>query len=313
MPHKIGNTVFSQYRTRFLPVAAMLIAMVLWGSSFVAMKISFVELEPLLVVLGRLVIASLCFLPLVPTFRKVSVKKHHLLPLFLMALCEPCLYFIFEAAALQRTTASQASMITTLLPLLVALAAGFLLKEHVPKQTIFGFFIAAAGAMWLTIAGDVSENAPNPVLGNFLEFIAMICATGYIILMKYLSRDLPPLFLTAVQCFLGALFFMPVLLLSQGAIPTELPRTALAAVFYLGIFVTMGAYGLHNFAVSRLPASQASVFINLIPVFALILGFLLLGERLNGWQISACLIIFIGVLLSQSRGSNSREKLKVLS
>jgi drug/metabolite transporter (DMT)-like permease len=246
---------------RAVSFMAMLTAMVLWGSSFVAMKISFLELEPLLVILGRLVVASLCFLPFIGSFRKVPVKKHHIVPMLLMAFCEPCLYFIFEAAALQRTSASQASMITTMLPLLVALAAGFLLKEKVSFRTITGFFIAAAGAVWLTMSGVASEHAPNPVLGNFLEFMAMVCATGYIILMKYLSKDLPPLFLTAVQCFVGALFFMPVLCMPQGSMPETVPVTALLVVVYLGIFVTIGAYGLYNFGVSRMPASQASALL----------------------------------------------------
>ncbi|MGV8455706.1 EamA family transporter, partial [Pseudomonas aeruginosa] len=59
------------------------------------------------------------------------------------------------------------------------------------------------------------------------------------------------------------------------------------AVVYLGVVVTVGAYGLYNFGVGRLPASQASGFINLIPVFTLVFAALLLGETLNGPQMLA--------------------------
>ncbi len=286
---------------RYLPTLAMLTAMALWGSSFVAMKYSFFELNPLVVVLGRLLVASLCFLPFLGAFVKVPLRRHHLLPMLGMALCEPCLYFLFEAAALQQTSASQASMITTMLPLLVALTAGLFLGEHVSGKTILGFFLAALGALWLTFAGTSTEQAPNPVLGNFLEFMAMVCATGYIILMKYLSRDLPPFFLTAVQCFVGALFFLPVLLLPQVELPSTLPLSGLTIILYLGTFVSVGAYGLYNFGISRIPASQASSFINLIPVFSVVLGFLCLGERLSFWQLLASVLVFCGVILSQDR------------
>ncbi|MCY1555114.1 EamA-like transporter family protein [compost metagenome] len=72
---------------------------------------------------------------------------------------------------------------------------------------------------------------------------------------------------------------------------------------YLGIVVTVGAYGLYNFGVSRLPASQASGFINLIPVFTLVFAMLLLGESLNAMQMLAAALVFVGVALSQWRSA----------
>ena len=284
---------------RLLPVLALLAATILWGSSFVAMKFAFRELHPLLVIFGRMALAALCFLPFVPSFTRLPLRRHHILPLLAMGFFEPCLYFLLESAALLRTTASQAAMITTMLPLLVALAAGLLLGERITPRTVAGFLVAAAGAAWLSLAGRATLSAPNPVLGNFLEFLAMVSATGYVILAKHLSRSLPPLFLTAVQCFVGVVFFLPVLLLPGVALPAAPSLSALLAVAYLGIGVSAGAYGLYNYGVSRLPASQAVSFINLIPVFTIILGFFILHERLTLWQIVACLVVFAGVLLSQ--------------
>ncbi len=278
---------------------ALLGAMVLWGSSFVAMKYAFCYFSPLVVIFGRMVVAAVCFLPFVPTFSRLPLTRAHILPLAFMALCEPCLYFLFEAAALSRTTASQASMITSLLPLMVALASGVFLGESITRRTITGFIVAGAGALWLSFAGSASQQAPNPLLGNLFEFLAMISAAGYIILMKQLSRTLPPLFLTAMQAFAGVLFFGPMLFLPSVHIPLNFPMPAVLSVLYLGTFVTVGAYGLYNFGVSRVPANQAASFINLIPVFTLIMGYILLAERLTGWQFAACLLIFFGVFLSQ--------------
>lgn len=290
-----------------IPTLALLLASMLWGSSFVALKYSFQELDPLLVIFGRLLVASICFLPFVISFTRLPLRRHHILPILGLALCEPCLYFIFEAAALQRTSASQAGMITSMLPLLVVLAAGVLLGERVSGKTLLGFFLAASGAVWLTLASRVSETAPNPLLGNFLEFMAMVCATGYIILMKRLCKELPPFFLTAVQAFLGTLFFLPVLFFPHVNGIMELSGKGLAVVVYLGVFVSVGAYWMYNFGISRIPASQASAFINLIPVFSIFLGFVLLGERLSLWQVVASVVVFLGVLISQDHGSKQQE------
>lgn len=293
---------------RLVSTLALLTAMILWGSSFVVMKLAFQELHPMVVIFGRLAVAALCFLPFVPSFTRLPLKRHHLVPMLAMGFCEPCLYFLLEAAALQQTSASQASMITTMLPLLVAVTAGLFLGERITGRILFGFMMAAAGAVWLSLAAGSDQSAPNPVLGNFLEFLAMVCATGYIILMKYLSRSLPALFLTAVQAFIGAVFFLPILFLPGVQLPTALPVNALVAVVYLGVFVSVGAYGLYNFGISRVPASQAAAFINLIPVFTIVMGFFILDERLSLWQIFACLLVFGGVFLSQDGFTKISEK-----
>ena len=83
--------------------------------------------------------------------------------------------------------------------------------------------------------------------------------------------------------------------------PTELYPVPALAVVYLGSFVTLGAYLCYNYGVSKIPASQASAFVNLIPVFTVILGFAILGERFSVWQYAASVLVLAGVFLSQRR------------
>jgi len=294
-------------RVDLVAIFSLTTAMFLWGSSFIALKLAFQQYDPMFVIFARMALASVCFLPFVLKYRPVLPARGDLKYFLFMALCEPCLYFLFEAKALQNTTASQAGMITAMLPLLVAVSARFFLKEHITGKTMAGFMLAIAGAVWLSISGEPSETAPNPPLGNFLEFLAMVAATGYIITLKRLTCDYSPFFLTAVQAFIGSLFFFPFLYLPSTMLPTQFHLVSAGAVLYLGTAVTMGAYGLYNFGVSRLPASQASAFVNLIPVFTVFLGWLILGERFTGPQYIASLAIFAGIFLSQS--GRSRERL----
>ncbi len=281
-----------------MPVFALVLAMLLWASSLVALKIAFVAYDPMVVIFGRMLVASLCFALCLPLFRGVRLRRSDLKYLLIMAIFEPCLYFIFEAWALENTTASQAGMITATLPLLVALFARPVLGERLEPKTLLGFFIAIAGALWLSLASDTSQSAPNPALGNLLEFLAMICAAGYTLCLKKLSSSYPPLFLTAVQAVIGAVFFFPFLLLPSTSLPSIFVPSAALAVLYLGVVITFGAYGLYNFGVSRIPASRAASFINLVPVFALILGIVVLGESLNTMQVLAGLMVFVGMGLS---------------
>lgn len=281
-------------------VICLVVAMALWGSSFIALKLAFAELPPLWVIFGRMLLGSLVFLLAWRWRGRIEYRGGDWKYLLGLAACEPCLYFIFEALALQNTSASQAGMITALLPLLVAMGAFVFLRERITRTTLAGFLLAMVGAVWLSLAGSADEHAVNPLLGNFYEFLAMLCAMGYTLLLKHLSARYSAFILTAMQAFIGSLFFLPLALLGA-PLPDEITALGLESVVYLGVVVTVGAYGLYNYGVSQLPASQATGFINLIPVFTLIFAALLLGERLNFWQMLAAAVVFAGVLLSQWR------------
>lgn len=289
-----------QQQGRAVALGCLVLAMALWGSSFIALKLAFEEMPPMWVIFGRMALGTLVFLLAWRWRGRVEYRSGDWRYLIALGICEPCLYFIFEALALQRTSASQAGMITALLPLLVAVGAFVFLRERVGRMTWAGFSLAVVGAVWLSLAGEEDMHASEPLLGNFYEFVAMLCATGYTLLLKHLATRYSAFFLTAMQAFIGTLFFLPVALISA-PVPSTLTPLAIGAVIYLGIVVTVGAYGLYNFGLSRLPASQASGFINLIPVFTLILAALMLGERLTGWQLVAAALVFVGVGLSQWR------------
>ena len=302
---KIFPRAFNMQQKKFLhsiTVIGMVLAMVLWASSFVALKIAFRAYHPMVVIFGRMAVASVCFLILSIWFRHlVGYAKGDYKYLLFMALCEPCLYFLFEAKALENTTASQAGMITAILPILVAVAAGWLLKERVRFNTWLGSFIAVAGVCWLTMASEPAGDAPDPVKGNLFEFLAMVCATGYTISLKRLVNRYSPFFLTAVQAFAGSLFFFPFLLLPSTPLPHQFEPAGGLAILYLGGAVTLGAYGLYNFGLKHIPASKASVYVNLIPVFSVLMGWMILGESFSTQQCLAAALVMAGVYIGQRR------------
>lgn len=280
------------------PYISLIIATFLWASSFVALKIAFVEFHPVHVLFFRMAIATVCFLLVFKKIGKINYQSGDWKYLTGMCLFEPCLYFIFESIALKNTSASQAGVITSLLPLMVALGAYLFLQEYLSKKSFMGFFIAVCGAIALSLLSIETELAPNPVLGNFFEFLAMVCACGYTLLLKHLSSRYSALSLTALQSISGSLFFLPPAIILP--LPDVFSMTSILAIIYLGLFISIGAYGLFNFAVSKIPASEATAYINFIPVFTIIIAFFVLDERLNIWQLIACGVIVTGIILSKS-------------
>ncbi len=302
-----GRDSLNKSMNPIIPFVCLVMATVLWASTFVVLKIAFRVYDPMLVIFGRMVVASLCAIFVPFLFKNINFRFKDIKYIAFMVICEPCLYFVFEAKALVYTSAAQAGMIMPMMPLLVAVAAFLILKEKLSRNIILGLLLAVSGTIWLSYLATPSTHGPNPVLGNFLEFMAMVCAAGYAISLKKLTSHYSPWLLTFIQAFAGSIFFFPILFFPRVEMPTVIDPLASFCILYLGAVVTIGAYGLYNFGVSKIPASQATAFINLIPVFTMILSALILGEWFTKMQYMASCLVFTGVLLSQSRIGHKKE------
>jgi len=280
-------------------IFSLIFAMFIWASSFIALKSAMNDLEPFTVIFLRMFVASLCFVYFIKQFLKYDFSKKDIKYIVLLAIFEPCLYFIFEAKALQLTSVSQVGMITSLLPIIAAMAAGYFLKEIITKQLIFGSLIAMSGAIYLSLQAQTTIAAPNPLLGNFFEFLAMVCGAGYTITARYLSNKYSALFITAIQVFIGAIFFFPFFIYELNMGSSDFTLNAILWTVYLGVVVTLGGYGLYNYALTKIEASKAAVFVYLIPVFTVILAFFVLDETLSPLELLACFTILFGVFISE--------------
>jgi drug/metabolite transporter (DMT)-like permease len=290
-------------KPHLLPYLALTFSVVLWGGSFAAMRQSIGEIGALGLMSLRSAVAAIVLVPFVPGFLKMlssSWKKGDTGLLLLTVLLQPCLYFLFEANALKFTTASQAGLVSATVPVLTAFGAWIVLKEPISGRTLAGIAMAVAGIVVITFGGSAGSGASRPLLGNVLEFAAMICAAGNLVAVRGLSKRYNTWLLTAMQIYAGALFFLP------GLIPVIRSSIRFSAlpwlpIFYLGVASSIVAFGLYNWGMGRVPAARASSFINLVPVVAAFGAWLFLGETLSPIQMIGGAVVILGVLLSQQR------------
>ena len=280
------------------PVLSLVGAVFLWGSSFAAMQIVLQDLSPFAVMFLRLSIAFICVLPISGKLILTSYQPGDWKILLPMVAFQPCLYFLLESTALTYTTSSQAGIISACLPLMVAAAAWFFLGETLSPRTMTGLVLSIFGVVLLTLFQTQQANAPRPVLGNLMEIGAMVCACANMILIKKLSSRYSTWALTGMQVCAGMVFFLPGLQSVLGADPSIWTLKLVLLLVYLGAFVSFVSFGLYNWCISKVDASKASIFINLIPVIAVLLGWLILKETLNASQMLAALIVILGVFLS---------------
>ena len=284
---------------RLLPVAALITAALLWGGSFSAMRLAVQAMNPWSVMWLRMAIALIVILPFAGRLKNYPYQKGDWRLLVLMVLFQPCLYFLLESYALKLTTSSQAGVISAFVPLIVAIGSWLVLAESLSKGALAGLFLSVVGVIGLSLAGDSSGAAAFPLWGNALELCAMTCAAVNILIVKRLCDRYNPWLLTALQVAAGTLFFSPGLFILLRGESVSWTRPLIFSILFLGGLVTLGAFGLYNWAMSRIPASQAAVFINMVPLAAVALGWIMLGESLGGVQCIAAGGIIIGVAMSQ--------------
>lgn len=287
-------------RNRIVPLLCLAGAVVFWGTSFAATKQALDTFTPMTVIWLRMAIATVVFAPAWFFVPKPAYRKGDLGWLVLVALLQPCVYYLAEGYAVQLTTSSAAGVISAIVPLLVAAGAWMFLRERLTLRAAAAIAISLIGVAMLSIGGNAQASAPNPVLGNMLELVAMAAAAGSMLAIKHLSSRYNAWFLTGVQAAVGAVFFLPGALAGSPASWSAAPASAWASVAYLGVAVSLGAFGLYNTAVARMPANRAALSINLVPAVALLTGWLARGETLTGLQLVACAIIVGAVVLAET-------------
>jgi drug/metabolite transporter (DMT)-like permease len=283
---------------------ALSAAMVFWGLSFVATKIALEGFSTFTLIFGRFALASCLFAGISAYRGLTSFSRREHIRVFLIALFNPGLYFIFETVGLQHTTAPKAALIIATIPVAVTVLAAFLLSERPSPVNLLGIGLSLAGITVL-IASDpqLNRRLGGPILGDLLMFGAVLSATLYIVNARDVARNRSPLEITSVQTLYGAIFYAP-------AFFWELPSMnwsavsghSVGALIYLTLFATIGAFLCYNYALATVPASRAAIFINGIPVVTAAASWLLLGEKLTLTQAGGGLLVLCAVFLTNLPG-----------
>lgn len=218
-PHRAGGPLISpESRRSVLPLLLLGGGVLFWGTSFVAAKTALATFTPMTVMWLRMIIATLAFAPFWMRVPRPEYRRGDWKMLLLAAACIPCLYYVLEGYALLFTTSSQAGVISAIVPLLVASGAWVFLHERLAWRSVVAITLSLAGVAALTLGATARQSAPNPLLGNLLELLAMVGAAGSMLAIKHLSTRYDPWLLTGMQAAVGAVFFAPMAFASNPAI-----------------------------------------------------------------------------------------------
>lgn len=277
-----------------------LVTAAVWGSTFVSTKILLANgLSPAQIMVIRFSIAYLLILLLShrPLFsRKLSDE----LLMIGAGITGGSLYFLAENSALIYTQASNVAIIIAVTPLLTAIAAHFFSRgERFSRTLATGSVIALAGVVLVVLNGRFVLHL-NPK-GDMLTIAAAVLWALYSIIIVRLQRRYSSLFITRKVFFYGIVTLLPYLFIHEAALDFGLllRPAVIGNLLFLGLIASFACYWAWNAAIARIGSVNASNYLYLNPVVALITSAIALDERITVTALIGTALIMLGVAVCE--------------
>lgn len=289
----------------------------IFGFTFMFSKVALDYVRPIGLIAYRFLVAILV-LEILRRFKVIHIRfeKKHIKDLFLVALFQPILYFIFETFGIKLTTSGEAGMMIALIPIFVTILSSIILKEAPKKVQIFFILLSVSGVLVIQFLKSSSGLDVN-FWGLILLLGAVISAALFNIASRNASKSVKPHELTYFMMLGGAIVFNVLyviqLLIEKriGDYVTNLTHVELLIpILYLGVIASIGGFFLVNFALSKVPAHVSSIYANLSTIVAIIAGAWLLNEKLYYYHFIGAVMIIIGVY-GTVRFNIGRHKIKI--
>lgn len=291
-------------------LAAALVTVTLWGSSFVAIRDAGQTLSPGSLALGRLLVA-LVVLTVAASIRPASLPdRRDLVAIAAFGVLFLGVYSVALNEAERRVDAATAAMLINIGPILIAIGAGIFLKEGFPHRLFAGCAVAFSGCVLIGLAS--SQAGRRAGFGIALLILAACAYAAAVVIQKPVLVRVSPLHVTWLGCAAGALVCLPFAPTLVGEIDNA-GAAAIGWMVYLGVAPTSLGFATWAYALRHTPAGQLASLAYLIPVVALLLGWALLGETPPGLAAIGGALCLGGVVLARRRrppapGSSRRHR-----
>lgn len=276
-----------------------------WGCGFFFGKIALAEMNSGAMVLYRFLFAALGLLPFLITHRPGLNRREWLILLFASVLGVP-LQFLFQFHGLALTTVSHAALMVGTMPVILAVGATIFAGERLHALGWAALFVSTTGAALIALGGTHHASASGgPSLRGDLFVVFSLCiALFWVLLNQRLVKTHSAIVITAYGLCSGTLMLLLVVPPIYGLPPVHgVSLKAWLALAASGLLCTASSTLLWNWGMTKVPASQAGVLLNMEPLIGSLLGIFVLGERLgpSAWVGGAMILLAAIILTTRSQ------------
>jgi drug/metabolite transporter (DMT)-like permease len=298
-------------RERTLAYVAFATVCLVWGTTYLAIRIAIETIPPFLMIAMRFLVAGGILLA-IARWRGEAIPRDRstLVNLFLAGFLMIAVGNLAVVWAEQWVPSGMAALLVATAPFWMAIIEGFRTHgERTNLRAAMGMLIGFIGVAMLVTPGGTGGTTWdfNVILGALAIQIGSICWQLGTIRGKYHLGPVPLVMSAALQMLAGGIVSLFVgLALGEPARLSFNPRT-FAALVYLTLFGSIVAYSAYIYAMTKIRTTTLSLYAYINPVVAVILGWLILDERMTWVSITASVVILGGVALVQtSRGSGPK-------
>jgi drug/metabolite transporter (DMT)-like permease len=275
----------------------LLLTAFFWGGTFIAARLIASSVQPQSAAFIRFTIASFFLLSVTirTEGRLPAMRKNDIVPIVLLGLTGVFAYNILFFTGLKYLHASRAALIIATNPILISLMSALFFKEPLNWLKSVGICMSVMGAMVVISHGNFSDIASYRIgYGELMIFGCVISWVTYSLVGKIVMNDVKPLVAVTYSAVVGTIL-LAIPALNAGLV-TDISRYGFSdwfSLFYLGFFGTVLGFFWYYQGIEKLGAMKASVFINFVPISAIVLSAAILHESItSSLLIGAALVIF---------------------
>ncbi len=287
---------------------------IFWGGTFISGRMLADSVSPFCAAFFRFSIAAGCLYAIVyHRHGKIPrLGKKQILPILLLGLTGVFAYNAFFFNGLKLIPAGRASIIIANNPIVISVFAAILFGETLSPVRILGIILSVSGAVIAISGGDPRSLFTGGIgLGDLYILGCVASWAAYSLLGNWVVRDFSPLLATAHAAGVGVLLLL-VPALKQGMLH-QAPGYAWsdwANLAYLGVFGTVLGFVWYYDGIRRIGPSRASLFINFVPISAILMAHFILGEALTTSLFVGASMVISGVTMNQLAASAMGDRSK---
>lgn len=279
----------------------MIIATLFFSGAFIAGKFSVAEFPVFSLTFFRFLIAAVVLFGVMEV-RGISprIEKKEIPRIVLLSLLGMVGYHVFFFTALKYTSSVNTSLIAAMNPIITTIMAAIFLKDRLPLKAVGGILTSFIGVTLIVTGGslqvlrDMSFN-----IGDIYMLLGVLSFSIYFIVLKGIVGRIEPMILTFYVFLFCVIMLIPMVIIEKPM--TYLPETTSAgwgSLIYMSVFASVGAYLIQQISVKRIGPAKTSLYVNLVPLFSMILAYFILGESVSLSKIGAGLMIIGGVIIT---------------
>ncbi len=283
-------------------LAAITFTILAWASAFIVIRGTAPEIGGGALALGRLIVGTLALGAVMLIVRRwVRPSRREWLLLAVYGVAWFGAYNVTLNLAEHTLDAGTTAMIVGIGPILIALGAGLMLGEGVPRWLGIGTGVAFAGVVLIGLSTSVFGGGHVDLVGVLWALASAITYAVGVLAQKPVLRRIPPLQATFLGCVIGMIACLPFAgqLVAEAAVASP---SALLGVVYLGVVPTALAFTTWGYALARVPAGQLGISTYVVPPLAILAGWLVFGEVPALLAIVGGVLCLAGVGISRRRG-----------